>query len=675
VKSVLRYKLGRGADAVTLLAEEGRVSLESLFGMAGDLVYRGPEIEGIFSLATAQSPEGHRLMLKSATKAKGVLKLRLASAQGMEVISEWESDAATGVLRRRDKVRNRTGKKATLLRAMPRFPLGLGDYAAYAQASGWGAESQGAWHDLLKGSALEWGCERGRLCQPTAPYLCVAPKGGGDGLALHVMTQGNWVIRLKAVDWNFVPGKALALLEAGLADKNLALNLKPGEELALPEVLLQRVPQGLPELAAEPLHRHLLARDLKGQPRKPPMLFNSWFDRYDDLDPERLMRQARAAKALGCEVFTVDAGWFGRAGLAWDKQVGTWSEKPDAAFRGRMLDFARRIRAMGMGFGLWMEPERVAPRSDLVKRHPEWLIEGAPGREYRLDMEHPQARAWIKSEMKRLISTYGLVWMKVDSNFMIGADPRGRELEGYFSSWWGLLDEIRAEHPGCVIEGCASGALRLDQSALKHHDVHFLSDNVNPRLMLRLLQGTALRVPPSRLTLWAVVKDDGKGGLIGPLVHNLKEPVPVDAAYIAAVCMAGIFTLSGDLLELSAQARGDLRHWIGYWKARREFISSSSCELLTPPMPRDDMRGWAALQLQVPKDSRRLLMAYRLDDAKASYNMTPRGLAARRRYSLVSGEGEKLGSKTGAELMRHGIKVALKKRFSAKIIELLEDKR
>ncbi len=670
-----RWSLGYPSALTAFAGEKDRFHLESLLGLKGEPGFSYPETQGIVHVTSSLAPQGHRFGLRKATKRGNLLRLELSAPEGLALRSDWEHDPATGVLRRRDTLTNRGRKSVTLSRALPRFTFARGLYAAYAQSSGWGSESQGSWRDLGRGVSMEWESERGRLCQTAAPYLCVKRKDAVAGLALQVVTRGNWIIRLRAADASFTPQGPHAVLEAGLCDRHLALPLKPGESLELPELILQPLPDGLPESGAEPLHRHLLARDLKDQPRRPPLLFNTWFDRYDDLDPQRLLAQARVAKSLGCEVFVVDAGWFGKAGLAYDKQVGHWEEKPDAAFRGRMLDFSRQIRAMGLGFGVWMEPERLARQAPLVKEHPDWVIETTPGMEYRLDMEHPKARAWIKAQIKRVVETYKVVWLKVDSNFGPGLDARGRELEGYFSSWWTLLDELKAEHPGTFFEACSSGSMRSELSALTHHSGIFLSDNVNPRLLLRYLQGTALRLPPSRHTLWTVLKGDGKGGVVGPKVHSLGDPLPLDPSFIAAACLAGTLTFSGDFLALPESAKAALRHWAAFWKARREFITSSSCHLLTPIQPLEDMQGWTALQLQAPKDPRRLVLAFRMDEAAASQLIRLQGLDPRGRYALSRSEvgkleGRDLGVKSGAELMKRGLLLKLPTRFSSQVLEL-----
>ena len=40
---------------------------------------------------------------------------------------------------------------------------------------------------------------------------------------------------------------------------------------------------------------------------------------------------------------------------------------------------AREVKALGLGFGLWIEPEMVNPDRDLFRAHPDWAI-GVPGR-------------------------------------------------------------------------------------------------------------------------------------------------------------------------------------------------------------------------------------------------------------------------------------------------------
>ena len=88
-------------------------------------------------------------------------------------------------------------------------------------------------------------------------------------------------------------------------------------------------------------------------------------------------RWPQAAKAMGIELFVLDDGWFGRRDSD-DRSLGDWVVDRRKLPHG--LDgLARDVKALGLLFGLWIEPEMVNPDSDLFRAHPDWAI-GVPGR-------------------------------------------------------------------------------------------------------------------------------------------------------------------------------------------------------------------------------------------------------------------------------------------------------
>ena len=132
-----------------------------------------------------------------------------------------------------------------------------------------------------------------------------------------------------------------------------------------------------------------------------------------------LRQQLAAAKEIGCDIFVIDAGWFGPQGPGWWNQAGDWREKTDAAFYGAMHGFAEEVRAAGLGFGLWMEPERFAAGVPVRQAHPEWFLP-AQGDLARIDLENPEAYRYLRSEIGRLVETYRLAWMKIDFELRAG---------------------------------------------------------------------------------------------------------------------------------------------------------------------------------------------------------------------------------------------------------------
>ena len=132
--------------------------------------------------------------------------------------------------------------------------------------------------------------------------------------------------------------------------------------------MIQSLPGGEPAAAAPRLHRWLQKRLFASQRPEMPVVYNTWFDQFEVLDVPRLRQQLQAAKEVGCEVFVIDAGWYGPQAGDWFAQAGDWREKTDGAFRGAMAAFADEVRAAGLGFGLWMEPERFGPDVPIRRR-------------------------------------------------------------------------------------------------------------------------------------------------------------------------------------------------------------------------------------------------------------------------------------------------------------------
>ncbi len=581
------------------------------------------------------------------------------------VESEWLLCPETGVVSRKDRLTNTGGESVALRRYLARFAFPNGRYEGYAQESRWSNESQGEWAPLGAGGAA-LGCEWARTTERAAPYFCLRERGADHGLAFHVAPQGNWRIRAQIQP----SGRHLpfAVVELGLADEDLMLELAPGESIDLPEVLVHALPGGEPAGGAPALHRFLLRRRPSPSQGEVPVVYNTWFDQFDTLQVPRLREQVRAAAAVGCEVFVIDAGWFGPDDSGWSCQ-GDWHEKPGRAFAGRMRDFADEVRAAGLGFGLWMEPETFSPAAPALRDHPEWFVD-----DRRLDLSQPAAFEYLFGEFARLIETYGLVWIKIDFNRSLGYDSSGAELHGYYHHWYRLLDLVRARYPQVTLENCASGGMRLDLRAWRHFDCHFASDTVHPIDVLRISQATLLRFPPGRIGRWAVLRGighsvpeynipaaDAHASLVtaGGATWNAAERTDLD--FPVLVALPGAFGLSGDLLTLPDDDRQRLSWWVEFHKTWRAFLAGSVAHLLIPPRPLSDRKDWAVFQVQDADTTTSLVFAYHLADGPARRRCRLRALDASAGYAVTrhtpEGATEVLAS--GASLMDEGLEMGL----------------
>lgn len=624
---------------------------------------------GDFRLLTVETPP-NRLLVRWQV---GKTDLQLETA--------WDFDPATAALTRRDKLTNTGAAALNIRRFLPQIGFQPGKYELYSQRSHWVNENQGAWLPLHAGSLSLTG-EGGRTTQGSNPFACLRLAGGTGGLVLHLLPRGNWLIRIRQSPTMHI--LAAAILAAGLADDDLDYPLAPGETLAAPEWLLLPLTNGEPESAAPLLHRHVHTAGIAGTKTEPPVVYNTWLDQHDNLYPERLRAQLEVASQVGCEAFVIDAGWFGAGGGDWYETAGDWEESSTHGFKGQMKAFADEVRAAGLGFGIWMEPERAGSLSRFRTQHPDWL------RGARLDLENPLVYDHLDQTIRRVLDAYQAAYIKIDFNFEPGYDHRGKELTGYYAAWYQLVDNLRRDYPAVYFEGCSSGGMRFDLETLRHFDMHFLSDTVNPLDILRLGEGALLRLPPGKIGRWAVLRSFGR--LVADYPRPLSEATEkivcrgaggwqfsqvfetADLDLIALAAVPGVFGISGDLVSLEAASRSRLAGHVAFFKQWRAFISGAHAHLLTPVQPVEERSGWSALQLCHPGRAESLVFAYRLQDVNRCRRFPLRGLDPQRLYTVrLYPEGNQpltlasagqvnsaLGTtRSGAELMNLGLEINL----------------
>ena len=170
-----------------------------------------------------------------------------ADENGIRVETE-EKIGAAGVTHRRTVIRNMAKKPlaATCLHDVFRFEGG--DFEVYTQANTWMNESRGAWQPLH--TCVEARCGGMRTSYGAAPVLALWNRQTGRGHVFHLMSDAMWEMRAAVV-----PGgqdKSSVAVEVGMDARYLRYVLKPGEVVALPEVVLRLHEQDGPRLPQAP---------------------------------------------------------------------------------------------------------------------------------------------------------------------------------------------------------------------------------------------------------------------------------------------------------------------------------------------------------------------------------------------------------------------------------------
>ena len=145
--------------------------------------------------------------------------------------------------------------------------------------------------------ALRFGCVGGRTTQDGTPYLGLREVHAETGLVFHLLPRGNWAIDVRTR--SVVNGPAWLVLTLGTAEEDLRLELPPGGSFAMPEILIQEMPQGQPHLAAPVLHTFLQDRFSSSARPALPVVYNTWFDQFEVLELPRPASAVAGSQATG----------------------------------------------------------------------------------------------------------------------------------------------------------------------------------------------------------------------------------------------------------------------------------------------------------------------------------------------------------------------------------------
>ncbi|MFB7618000.1 alpha-galactosidase [Kitasatospora sp. NPDC056181] len=500
-------------------------------------------------------------------------------AAGLAVATEVEMDRF-GVVRLRHEITNEGPGVFVLDTAACLLPVGEQAGEVLDFTGRWAREREPQRRPLAHGlTARE--SRRGRTGHDATGLFLVGEPGfgfrHGQVWAAHAGWSGNHLHYAEVLPEHRPVLGAGELLAPG------EIRLAAGEAHRTPWTYFAWSGEGMDGLS-DRLHQHLRARPT--HPRSPrPVMLNTWEAVYFDHRLDRLTELAERAARVGVERFVLDDGWFlGRrddsAGL------GDWTVDP-AVWPDGLHPLVERVRALGMEFGLWVEPEMVNPDSDLARAHPDWLL-AAPGRaapnarnQQVLDLAHPAAYAYIAERLHALVDEYGIGYLKWDHNrdLLEAAHAGTAGVHAQTLAVYRLLDELRERHPGLEIESCSSGGARIDYGILERTDRIWASDTNDPVERQRIQRYTGLFVPPE-LT----------GSHVGAATAHTTgrtSPLPIRLA-------TALFGHAGIEWDITACSEEELEHltaWVGLHKRLRPLLHGGRTVRADHPDPSALLHG------------------------------------------------------------------------------------
>ena len=226
-----------------------------------------------------------------------------------------------------------------------------------------------------------------------------------------------------------------------------------------------------------------------------------------------------AAAEAGCEYYCIDAGWYAK-GDWWD-EVGEWQESRER-FPNGLKEVTDYIRSKGMIPGVWLEIEVMGINCKMVNevcddswfftRHGKRVFDRS---RYQLDFRNPKVVAHANEVVDRLISEYGIGYIKMDYNIEPGigteqnANSVGDGLLEHERAYLKWLDGIFEKYPKLIIENCSSGGLRMDYALLSRHSIQSTSDQDDYKKYCTIAANSPSAVCPEQSAIWSYPMTSG----------------------------------------------------------------------------------------------------------------------------------------------------------------------
>ena len=551
------------------------------------------------------------------------------------------------VITRAASIENRSGKNVTLKCALS---LGLdfmeGDMDLIHFYGKHAGERQFERRNLPHG-ITEISSSRGTSSHHHNPFVILCDKDTtedfGNAYGVSFIYSGGFKIQMEK---DQVDGIRLV---CGLDDEEFLWKLAPGETFVTPEAALSYSEKGLTVLSDQfqkAYHANLIRSPWKDKKR--PTLVNNWEATYFGFDAEKLLKIAGEAADLGLDMLVLDDGWFGKRDDD-NSGLGDWfvNEKKLGCTMKELVD---RVNALGLKFGIWLEPEMVSEDSDLYRTHPDWVLQ-IPGREPNrsrnqlvLDLSRKEVREYMKKFIDDTLSCANISYVKWDMNRSVdnvysAADPtlsQGAIRHKYVLGLYEVMEDMLTRHPDLLLEGCSGGGGRFDAGMLYYAPQIWCSDNTDAIERLRIHYGTSFGYPMSSVSAHVSVCPNHQNGRVTPFKTR-------------GICaMQGSFGYELDLSKLSEEDKAEARRQITVYNENWELFQSGSYYRLNSPMENHDYTAWS----YVSKDQRKASLSVIYTDLHGNPKPVRVKLKGLKKDVSYDVDGTVY---TGAALMRGGL--------------------
>ena len=472
-----------------------------------------------------------------------------------------------GVIARSQKVEN-IGNQALKLQNVQSFSLELPakEYdvlSLYGTHAGEGNVSR----SLLSHGVWRIESVRGSSSPQQQPFFALmdphSTEYSGEVYGFQLIYSGNFLAQAEKDQFGNVRA------QIGIHPDTFCWELNPGEAFQAPEAILNYSSEGLNGMSQN-FHwlyqYHLMPSGFTHRER--PVLLNSWEAMYYDVSLGKLEEQAEQAKELGAELFVLDDGWFGRRDND-RRSLGDWDITDRRKLPEGLGGLAKRVRALGIGFGLWVEPEMVSEDSRLYRAHPDWIL-GRPGQavgrnQFILDLSREEVQDHLVRVLSEVFEEAEPAYVKWDMNRVmtdtysaaLPPERQGEVRHRYILGLYRVLGELTARFPKILFEACASGGNRTDPGMLCYMPQVWLSDNTDALCRCRMQYNASFGYPQSVMGAHVSASPN----------HQTLRTAPLDSRFQTAAF--GLLGYELDLCSLPEREKVMVAGQIAFYKKYR----------------------------------------------------------------------------------------------------------
>ena len=455
------------------------------------------------------------------------------------------------------------------------------DFRLLTLYGAWARERQMYVRDVVPG---EQGVSnaRGASSVQTSPFMALmkgsAGEDTGDVYGFALCYSGSFKATVES-DQN-----RCARAMIGINPFNFSWELAPGEDFQTPEAYLCYSPEGLNGMSQhfhKLVHNHITTGKFARSPR--PILINNWEATYFNFNEEKILALAERAKEADIDLLVLDDGWFGHRD-ADNSSLGDWYDDTRKLPQG-LAGLSEKVHALGLKFGLWVEPEMVSPDSDLYRAHPDWCIHAGDRMRVEsrhqlvLDVSRQDVRDYVVESICAALERGNVDYVKWDMNRNITSwgsaqlPPERMEEQGhrYILGVYDMMRRITSRFPNVLFESCAGGGGRFDLALMCLMPQAWCSDDTDAHMRCRIQYATSLVFPPSTMGAHVSAVPNHQTGRSAPLETR------------AAVAMGGTYGYELDLTKLPDEEIAQIRELNAKVRSVQELLLYGSFYRLLSP--------------------------------------------------------------------------------------------